>query len=180
MKIRFDSRNYLKRARELLDSGKEPFLFYAAYELRCGVECRLIEYSSGEAGTFKGSDEWKINRLAKGLKKAALVQDKIASIRLIPKSASIPERTFYYTPVTKQLQREAHGLGNLLHARKPPSLYSDGGLELLRDRLEKIYSMLSTATAGTLLAPPVWNREKRLIFYSKVPMQATTKVLRNY
>jgi hypothetical protein len=38
------SRSYLKRARQRLDEGYPESLFYAAFELRCGVESRMKEY----------------------------------------------------------------------------------------------------------------------------------------
>ena len=38
------SRDYLSRARICLDEGSNRFLFYAAFELRCGIEARMREY----------------------------------------------------------------------------------------------------------------------------------------
>ncbi len=39
-----NSRNYLLRARKRLDEKTPASLFYAAFELRCGVESRMQEY----------------------------------------------------------------------------------------------------------------------------------------
>lgn len=38
------SRDYLRRAKDLLAQGTPAALFHAAFELRCGIEARLQEY----------------------------------------------------------------------------------------------------------------------------------------
>ncbi len=44
MKYGTHSRGYLARARQRLDEGSFESLFYAAFELRCGIEARLQQY----------------------------------------------------------------------------------------------------------------------------------------
>jgi len=58
----FASDNYLQRARMQLDGKTCEGLFYAAYELRCGIEARMREYLDGHDIYQKGrrkNGNWK-------------------------------------------------------------------------------------------------------------------------
>jgi len=64
----FASDAYLQRARSQLDSGTCEGLFYAAYELRCGIEARMREYLDGHDHISKGQkEEWKLGKLNKAV-----------------------------------------------------------------------------------------------------------------
>lgn len=44
MEYSVNSKAYLNRARRQLDENTKEALFYAAFELRCGIESRLLQY----------------------------------------------------------------------------------------------------------------------------------------
>src|SRR5687768_16809028 len=60
------SRDYLARAKVLRANGTSDALFYAAFEIRCGIEARLHEYLAGAAkvATVK-KGLWQIRNLAR-------------------------------------------------------------------------------------------------------------------
>ncbi len=168
MKLEIDSRSYLVRARQRLDEGTEQALFYAAYELRCCIERRLIEYSYAEEETSKRTRQgWKIAQIARGMKKAALAGDAIAKLTLMFMGS--PEITLYYTPVSKNLRKVGERLGDLLHGKKPARLWESGGIERERSHLEQVYQDLNTATFGTLLGPPLMNKHKEVSLLVEFP-----------
>ena len=47
------SRDYAARARARLDEDSHASLFYAAFELRCGIEARLQEYLHAQRDVSK-------------------------------------------------------------------------------------------------------------------------------
>ena len=55
------SESYLERARKRLDEGTLEGLFYAALELRCGVEARLHQYLEAyKRIALKKKRKWRI------------------------------------------------------------------------------------------------------------------------
>lgn len=168
MELKTDSRSHLVRARQLLDVETDATLFYAAYELRCCIERRLIEYSYAEEETLRRKRRgWKIAQIARGLKKAALAGDTIAKFTFMPDGGS--EMTLYYTPVTRFLRKSGQRLGELLHGNKPTRLWEPGGMERERAHLETVYQALKIATFGTLLAPPLINKDKKVKLLAEFP-----------
>jgi len=64
------SYDYLERARERFAEGSHQALFYAALELRCGIEQRIREYSSVQKQISKRLQKgWRITHLGKDLNK---------------------------------------------------------------------------------------------------------------
>lgn len=60
------SKDYLTRARQRLDEGSPESLFYAAFELRCGIEARLQQYEEALANIAKiRRAGWRIPKVAK-------------------------------------------------------------------------------------------------------------------
>ncbi len=68
MDYKISSRDYLKRAKKRLDEGSLESLFYASFELRCGVEARMQEYLAAQKDVSKKKKHgWKIPKSAKSL-----------------------------------------------------------------------------------------------------------------
>ena len=60
------AREYLARARACLAEKSAPSLFWAAFELRCGIEARLQQYVEAQReNTAKIKQGWRIAKLAR-------------------------------------------------------------------------------------------------------------------
>jgi hypothetical protein len=145
------SRAYLTRAMECLRSARNEDLFYAAFELRCGVEARLQEYLEASQLTKKRIKQgWSIPQLTKAGANAFLHLPNIQRIEV----TNDRERqfVFYYTPVSESLRKEAAHLGNYMHAlQKNPN--AEGWFAKFKRELETVAADLLVATTGTLLGP---------------------------
>jgi len=152
---RCGSRDYLVRARTRLDENSKQGLFYAAFELRCGIEARLQEYLEVQEHLSKRRKEgWRIAELSKNLKRAFDDGDQILEIvfRDVEGSNSV---ACYYTPVTTSLKKKGQQLGKYLHPMKEHKPAEHEWWKTLQDLLEATYQELKTATTGTLLGPPL-------------------------
>jgi hypothetical protein len=156
------SRGYLARARARarLDERSCENLFYAAFELRCGVETRLQEYLEPHVETLSlAKVGWRISAMSKILKRDFASGEKIARLRVVSEDSRRVIGTWYHTPVTASLRSKAEHLGEYLHAtipHRPPdhSWWGD-----MRAALETLYAELWLATRGRLLSMPLMNRE---------------------
>ena len=154
------SRDYLARARMLLDEKAQQALFYAAFELRCGVEARLQEYLEVQEHLSKKRKEgWKIAELANNLKRAFDDGDQIIAITMSDKETG-ESVSCYYTPVTASLKKKGQQLGNYLHPMKQHKPAEHEWWKDLRNLLEATYQELKLATTGTLLGPPLLSPQK--------------------
>ena len=145
---------YLVRARRQLDSGGHDALFYAAFELRCAVESRLQQYLDARDDIAKHRKKgWRIAAAEKELSKVFKDGRTIVELQLTESTAG--RLRLFYTPVTKALVSAAERLGDLLHHRKTDLDNSDACWAKIRGFLEKTFSSLEFASAGTLLAPPM-------------------------
>jgi hypothetical protein len=71
MEYRTSSRDYLLRAQERLRDGTREALFYAAFELRCGIEARMRQYLEVcDHISKKKKEGWKIADLGRGTEEA--------------------------------------------------------------------------------------------------------------
>jgi len=155
------SRDYLARARMLLDQNSQQALFYAAFELRCGIEARLQEYLEVQEHLSKKRKEgWKIAELANNLKRAFDDGDQIVEIIMSDKETG-EAVSCYYTPVTTSLKKKGQQLGNYLHPMKEHKSSEHVWWKTLRSLLEATYQELKLATAGTLLGPPLLSPQKQ-------------------
>ncbi len=157
------SRDYLRRARRRLDERSNEALFYAAFELRCGIEARMHQYLEARTNIAKRKKRgWKIARLAKNLETAFRTGDKVVEFAVL-RNGQKEATAFYYTPVTSRLRRMAERLGDFMHAmqRDPPS---DEWWTGTRTTLEAVFEELYKASAGTLLGPPLVNAQGKLEF----------------
>jgi len=158
------SKDYLRRARRCLNTRTLQGLFYAAFELRCGIEARIHEYLDAQETVSKRKKRgWKIAKLARNLEAAFASGEHVIELTIITDNQR-DGTAFYFTPVTANLRRMAERLGDYMHAmqRVPPS---EEWWSAMRDYLEEVFEQLYQANAGTLLAPPIVNAkgEMRLI-----------------
>jgi hypothetical protein len=149
------ARDYLTRARAELASGRRERLFYAAFELRAGIEQRLHEYLEARKETRRRKARgWKVAKLGAQLDRVFRHGDMVAEITYLEADASTYIGRALYTPVTRALRREAERLGDYLHAgrfRKHDDLWWSA----FRSSLEKVADQLADATTGSLMAPPL-------------------------
>ena len=157
------SRDYLRRARHLLDQHSVQTLFYAAFELRCGIEARMHQYLDAQAAVSKKKKRgWKIAKLAKNLNAAFRTGDKIVEFAIMLDGHS-EATAFYYTPVRSKLRRMAQRLGDYMHAMQGHPT-SKGWWEGMRAYLEQVFEELFQANTGTLLGPPLVSSAGKLDF----------------
>lgn len=141
-----------------MDEGTDEALFYAALELRCGVEARLKEYIETIEHIPKSQKkEWAVAKLGRSLESAYRTGDKIMIFTICLPSEQV-EIELLYTPVTKRLQEIANRVGDYLHVvRKElvcdPKWWSD-----LRSLLKEAYPLLKLANAGQLVGLPLLHR----------------------
>lgn len=155
------SRAYLARARMQLDQNATEALFYAALELRFGIEARLHEYLEVQHHVSKKRREgWKIAELGKNLKRAFDDGDKVVEI-VINDQESGESVACYYTPVTASLKKNGQQLGNYLHALKEHKPPGHKWWDDFRSLLEAACQELKVATTGRLLGPPLLSPDNR-------------------
>jgi len=147
---------YLKRARAQLDSQTREALFYAAFELRCGVEARMRRYLDAHGKiTQLRSRGWEIAKMAKQLENANL-RDRACRMRVFD-VAQQRNLEFCYIPVSSDLEKMAERLGDYLHC--PRHWHDDDHpwWEETRKRLEKVYDELEYVCRGNLMGIPLLN-----------------------
>ena len=147
---------YLGRARKQLDAATSESLFYAAFELRCGIESRLQQYLDARSDIAKSKKKgWKIVNSERELGKAFSDARKIVEVILRADSIKGEFRLFH-TPIGPGLAKDgADHLSNLLHVIKQNRALDDPWWTRERVTLERIFAELELAACGTLLAPPV-------------------------
>ena len=149
------SRAYMTRAKLNFDSGSNESLFYAAFELRCGVEARLKEYVvKTQDRVSLRKTPWEIKKLATILAKASDIHDKRYIFAFVhPKTKE--RHDVIYNPVSSKLRKIAQTLGDFLHCvdqnRVLKPLFFSEFRQLVKQGIEE----LVLATSGTLIAPPV-------------------------
>ncbi|WP_417456379.1 hypothetical protein [Kordiimonas sp.] len=151
------ARAYLGRARALLAGRAEgEKLFYAAYELRCCVEARQLQYALALGPHFKG--KVKVHKLVETKNRLQRVYDPSRITYLeMQFSPDEPIYQFYYTPVTEHLVKETSKLGEYLHCSKMYRKASDPWWDTLRAQLSSVYKAAWIACKGNLWVPPLWN-----------------------
>ena len=156
MSYQISSRDYLRRARAQLLSSNFDSLFYAALELRSGVEARLSEYVEVQENVSKKLKQgWRIAVLGKGIDRAFKIGDKLA--RFSYRDGGSGEELFvlYYTPVSKLLQQNAQKLGKYMHYQKQYRSDNDEWWNTFRSELGHTYKLLCQSCIGTMLGPPL-------------------------
>jgi hypothetical protein len=152
------ARAYLARAVAELARGEQARMFYAAFELRAGIEARLQEYLKHWDHVPSGRKrDWRIAQLGETVKKWLQVE-RVARVQLLQRRSREPIATFYFTPVSPELRTLGERLGDYLHAQRERQLSSDPWWHSFRTTLEVGCNLLSEATLGTLLGPPLINQ----------------------
>lgn len=147
---------FSERAMALLTSDDPASLFYAALEVRMGVEARLQSYVQASRHTSSALKKgWKIQHLAKGLEKAFKGQKDVVELSYALSSSELPFAILHYTPVTSPLQKLAQRLGDYLHHREVTR--DDSWWGQFRSIVQSSQALLSAASAGQLLGPPLWD-----------------------
>jgi len=158
------SRDYLIRARQRLREGTKEALFYAALELRFGIEQRMTQYLQAWQHTSKSKKAgWRIAELARGVEQAFRLGNKIVRFAVHHIDSRALLAVFYYTPVTPTLQRHGERLGNYLHSMKSFRKGDDPWWREFREDLEMIAGQLELANRGTLLGPPLMKGRTGLV-----------------
>src|SRR5437867_3708509 len=99
------SRGYLARARVRLDEETPESLFYAAFELRCGIETRLQDYLEAHTEALDlRRVGWRITFMGKTLEREFSSGEKIARVRVYRDDGGALIGTWYHTPVSPSLR----------------------------------------------------------------------------
>ena len=84
MSYRVSSKDYLSRAKNLRSEDDIASLFYAAFEIRCGIEARMSEYLHAQKHiSDKKKKGWKIAQLARNIEDAFRIGEKKAIIQIV-------------------------------------------------------------------------------------------------
>ena len=152
------AKDYLERAKMLLKDNSEASLYYAAFEIRCGIEARMSEYLAVQTHiSAKKKRGWQVSKLASNIEEAFRLGEQSAVIKIIDKTNPGVILDLRYTPVRKRARKIAEKLGNYLHQSKrfnePNSNYWPNFRKLLDQGVEELEFSLS----GILLGPPLTN-----------------------
>src|SRR5947209_18770546 len=129
----FKATDYINRAEARLDEARIESLFYAALELRCGIEARLKEYFDAQARTTKKKREgWQISKLAKQVESAFKSPNQVLRLIVFDTETNQVLSTALYTPVTRKLQKLGEQLGDYLHAPEKKRYENDQWLKEFR------------------------------------------------
>lgn len=158
------SRDYLKRVKKCLNKNEQPYLFYAAFEIRCGVEARMNEYLEVQQHISKKKKQgWRVAKLARNIEYAFRLGDKVAILKIINHSTGIVELEVKYTPVRHNLRKKVEKLGNYLHSAKKHHDYEHAFWLTLRSDLDDAISELEWSTSGRLLGPLIEHTSKNSV-----------------
>jgi hypothetical protein len=151
--------NYLKRASYCLKQQDPQFLFYAALNLRCGIEARMREYLDVWPHISKSEkNNWKLEKLGKSCKRYFLENDTIQEITMLLEDGY--QTSLRYHPITNELIRLGMYLGTLLHDQKKYRGKQDGWWLEQRLLLQNAGAHLDFACRGDLLGPALMRREE--------------------
>ena len=151
--------SYLNRARERRAEGTSASLFYAALEVRSGVEARLREYLEHHEHVPIGRRaEWNVSKLHRTAESAFQLQDQIARVRIFRKGETTPSSVSFYTPVTSRLKKFAQRFGEYLHAARAYRKPADPFWAQFGNELDEAIQLLDEATSGTLYGPVLFER----------------------
>lgn len=161
------SNAYLLRARCRLDENTSDALFYAAFELRCGVEARMREYlEDQEHVSRKKREGWQIAALAGTLEQTFSLGELGARYTFYRDSSLIG--TLEYRPVLPVTRAAAERLGDYLHAQRAYRNPDDPWWVQLRAFLESTYRGLEWSVSGELLGPPLRDPQGRIAIHAVV------------
>lgn len=105
---------------------------------------------------------WRIAVLGKGIDQTFKLGEKLA--RFSYREADSGDELFilYYTPVSRELQRNAQKLGDYLHHQKRFRPDNDEWWNIFRRKLERTSELLCRSCTGTMLGPPLMRSTKEV------------------
>lgn len=153
------SRDYLRRARYCLDQQCHQYLFYAAFELRCGIEARMQEYlEPQEHVSTANKKEWRIAKLGKSIEAAFGTGEFIVEMAVHDSGSDRHIHTFYYVPVKSSLRKIGERLGDYLHVMRSARAAEDEWWASARSVMEDAYAELNQATRGNTIGAPLMQK----------------------
>lgn len=156
MDYNISTEDYLERARQQLDIGSVAGIFYAAFELRSGIESRMYRYLEARENITKLKRKgWRIAKMASQIENTFNTKGKICVISFENKKVSISE--LKYIPISPQLKKMAQKLGDYLHAQDKYRPNDDAWWSKTRSYMETVYKELSFTATGTLMGAPLRN-----------------------
>lgn len=145
-----------------LDRQSYEGLFYAAFELRCGIEARIKEYIEGHSHIpTKRKKEWRLSNLNKTILKYFGDTDRVTQVVIHLPKPPLEKVVYYYTPVTPELIGIGQKLGDLLHVQAQNHSPEDEFWKTTKDMLENAYKLLEISNKGTLMGPPLGNKKRK-------------------
>lgn len=158
----YESINCLLRAWDLLSTGKQSDMLYAALELRLGIEDRLHQVRNARAENFtRQRGDWKIAALGKELEGAFKTGDKICVFGI---QTTTGYKSIFYTPVSRELRTLGGRIGDMVHYR---SQGRDEEWWMTQAKvLRRCVDLLSTSLSGAMLGPPLKNTKTGKVYLS--------------
>lgn len=123
---------------------------------------------------------WSVAQLGKNIEKTFQAGNKVINLQMRDKDTSEILISFYYTPVTKELQKSLEKLGNYLHAAKKYKKTDDPFWKEFRIELLSISQNLKVATLGTLLGPPLLKAGGQMVMNVEMPISNKDVVIKNF
>jgi hypothetical protein len=176
------SRDYLRRAKACLDENKNSHLFYAAFEIRCGVEARMSEYLEVQQHISKKKKQgWQVAKLARNIEEAFRLGEKVAILKIVNKDTSEVELAVRYTPVRRRLRNMVEKLGNYLHSAKKHHDQDHPFWHKFRSELEEAVEELEWSTSGRLLGPLLKHKNKNTVnVMIELPTKDESELIKQY
>ncbi|MBW0144307.1 hypothetical protein [Sphingomicrobium clamense] len=154
------ARAYLRRAREALRKKDVRNLFYAAFELRCCVEARQLEYADALVKLQgKKIRAWKISETYNA------IQANSGNGKIVQMQFRQSANTFdlFHVPVSVNLKSSAEKLGDFLHAREAMFRVGSTEHERLLAHVIETYRLSWLCCKGDALVPPLFANDSHEI-----------------
>ena len=152
--------DYLVRAQHerWIDTSRP---FYAALELRCGVEARLHEYRDA-INKRQRDNTWQVRLLKRDVESIVDKFEKPVTIHFhAPQSGG--EFPLKYVPISDELKSIVEHLGDYLHCIAATKLQRPGFWAEFLALIDRGIALLSDAVSGDLLAPPMWQKSGKQV-----------------
>ena len=155
--------DYLRRAQKQASKKDSKSLFYAAFELRCGIEARMHEHlePQGHVSETKKT-EWRIKNLSKTIGKAFGQQDRKQRVTIRTREGR-EIAVVSYVPVTTTLQKIGEQLGDYLHAQISFDALTSQWWTEFRNMIQEGCNLLEQSVLSQLLGPWLTNQNMHLV-----------------
>jgi hypothetical protein len=182
MKYGITSRDYLARAKLCHKNNGVEFLFYAGFEIRCGVEARMQEYLEFQEHISKKKRQgWRVAELSRNIEDVFRLGERDAILRIRHKDTKQVQFEARYTPVRASLRKRVEKLGNYLHSVKKYHASDDEFWGKFRADVEKAVEELERATTGRLLGPLLLHPNKKNVYMKlECPTEAEQNIVKKF